>query len=209
MNLNDVINELRKERPIFHSEADFQFSLAWKIQELHPDVEVRLEYTTPFKIHGKLAHIDIVVFENGKAIPIELKYKTLSTVIPSKDEIFTLRNHGAQDIGRYDYLLDIERLEVCRANWDIYEKGYAIMLSNDPSYWKPNESSKKSVCDQFRIHHGTEKTGKLAWDNAGSGTTKGREKPISLIGTYPIIWSEYSSFGTSRNETFMLTITEI
>ena len=209
MNIYNVINELKRERPIFHSEADFQFALAWKIQKLNPDVEVRLEYTTHFTIHNKPAHIDIVVFENGKAIPIELKYKTLSTEIPYKDESFALKNHGAQDLGRYDYLLDIERIEACRASWDACEGGYAIMLSNDPSYWKPNMSSRKTVCDQFRIHHGVEKTGILHWENAGIGTTKGREDPIALVGRYPIFWSEYSCFGTARSQTFMITITEI
>ena len=209
MNIYDAINALRQERPVFHSEADFQFALAQKIQELNPAVDIRLEYTTHFRIHERVAHIDIVVFENRKAIPIELKYKTLFTKMPDKGEAFILKNHRAQNLGRYDYLLDIERIEACRASWDICEEGYAIMLSNDPSYWKPNMSSKKTVCDQFRIHHGIEKTGTLQWENAGIGAIKGRENPITLDGRYPIRWSEYSSFGTARNQSFMITVTKI
>lgn len=35
-------------RPIFHSEADFQFSLAWIIKEIYPNCEIRLEFVPDF-----------------------------------------------------------------------------------------------------------------------------------------------------------------
>lgn len=43
MNLNDIINDLSKKRPIFHSEKDFQFALSWKIHEIYKDLKIRLE----------------------------------------------------------------------------------------------------------------------------------------------------------------------
>ena len=39
----DVSNELSKERPVFHSEADFQHALAWKICEKYHELNIRLE----------------------------------------------------------------------------------------------------------------------------------------------------------------------
>lgn len=45
MDLLPVIELLRQKRPIFHSEADFQFALAWEIQRLYTSTVVRLEYS--------------------------------------------------------------------------------------------------------------------------------------------------------------------
>jgi hypothetical protein len=42
--LETLMADLAAERPLFHSEADFQFALAWLIQRQHPEATVRLEY---------------------------------------------------------------------------------------------------------------------------------------------------------------------
>lgn len=43
INMNKVLSTLSVKRPIFHSEADFQHSLAWEIREHYPESEIRLE----------------------------------------------------------------------------------------------------------------------------------------------------------------------
>lgn len=43
MNLDSLLNQLALKRPIFHSEADFQHTLAWEVHLSHPAAEVRLE----------------------------------------------------------------------------------------------------------------------------------------------------------------------
>ena len=43
-NIHKILSELSKERQIFHSEADFQHALAWKIHETYKDqFQIRLE----------------------------------------------------------------------------------------------------------------------------------------------------------------------
>jgi hypothetical protein len=44
LDIHGLMQRLSKSRPIFHSEADFQFALAWRIKESMPDCEVRLEF---------------------------------------------------------------------------------------------------------------------------------------------------------------------
>ena len=97
---------LAEQRPIFHSEADFQHALAWAIHEARPDATVRLEI--PRDIDGRRAHVDIWVVD-GEGLAIELKYLTtaLDTVVAG--ERFQLRNQAAQDLGRYDILKDLAR----------------------------------------------------------------------------------------------------
>ena len=71
--IHNIMHRLSLWRPIFHSEADFQFSLAWIIKEIYPDCEIRLEFVPDFNTN---LHLDILVILNGKWIPIELKYTT-------------------------------------------------------------------------------------------------------------------------------------
>jgi hypothetical protein len=207
MNIKEQICSLIEKRKLFHSEADFQFALAWEIQQSYPNAEVRLEFC-PNQFPNM--HIDIMVNCNGKCYPIELKYKTLKISAEIENEFYNIKNHGAQDLGRYDFLKDIERVELLRDNLNGFEKGYAIMLSNDPSYWIVKKSDKETVCDKFRIHDGIIKNGNLCWMGTPSvGTIKGREKEIVLSGEYSLLWNEYSSMSDNRNGKFKYTICEI
>ena len=68
---------LQKKRPIFHSEADFQFALSWEIKSHYPDANVRLEYCPSIPPN---VHIDILLFYCNETISIELKYKTAKLI---------------------------------------------------------------------------------------------------------------------------------
>lgn len=207
INLHDQMNMLMKKRTIFHSEADFQFALAWEIQKAYPDANVRLEYC-PAKYPNM--HLDMLVKIGEMGFPIELKYKTLITQMEVDGEYYNLKNHGAQDLGRYDYLIDVERIELLKNTISTFEKGYAIMLSNDPSYWVVPRSSKETVCDSYRIHEGCKKSGTLSWiGNPGAGTIKNRERSINLAGDYMLQWKEYSKLSSARNGTFRYLLLEV
>lgn len=67
--IKDVLEKLSKERPIFHSEKDFQFSLAWKIKSLYPEVAVRLEKPM-CRDTDKNEHIDIFLKDEVNDIGI-------------------------------------------------------------------------------------------------------------------------------------------
>jgi hypothetical protein len=204
--IEKVINNLRKKRKIFHSEADFQFALAWEIQHLYSDVNVRLEYA--YKIENKVYHIDILLIIKEKFIPIELKYKTLKKAIELDNEVFTLKNHGAQDLGKYDFIKDIVRVESLMADDSRFVKGYTVMLTNDPSYWK-GSTRKNTCCADFDIGDNKEVQGTLKWaEHTSAGTMKNREKPLVLSGNYKFNWHKYSFFDEERNGTFNYLLVE-
>ena len=93
--LDDILFKLGEKRPIFHSEADFQHSLAWEIH-LQKNSELRLEY--PYRKDPETIYqVDIVVLEKDKIIPIELKYKTKEFNKIIYKEMYSLKNHGADD----------------------------------------------------------------------------------------------------------------
>jgi hypothetical protein len=187
--IESIIKNLQKERPIFHSEADFQHALAREIQRHHPSAAVRLEINQG--IASQREYIDILVKEGASTYAIELKYKTKELDIAYKDEEFHLLNQGAYDIGRYDFIKDVVRLErfvESRPN----SAGYAIFLTNDDLYWR--ETKRLTTFDaMFHIHESRVLNGELRWSEAtGAGTMKGRENPLVLRGAHPIQWVDYS-----------------
>lgn len=200
------MSSLKQKRKLFHSEADFQFALAWEIQLIYPDASIRLEYCPN---EAPSMRIDIIVFLSGGVYPIELKYKTHELHCISLSETYSLKNHGAQDIGKYDCLLDVQRVEYLSQTIPCYETGYVIWLTNDPLYWKPPMKA-DAIYLSFSIHEGVEKSGCLNWSpNAGSGTMKGREKEIKLAKTYAIHWAGYSTIPDQKFGEFRYAIVEI
>lgn len=200
--ITDLISDLARDRPIFHSEADFQHALAWCMHKSIPGCRVRLE-CRPFP--HEAMYLDIWLPEIGVAL--ELKYRTRQLSLHCKGESFELCDQRSQDSGCYDYLKDIQRLEKLRSLPNA-RAGFAILLTNDPWYWK--HPSRQSTNDAaFRLHEGRTITGEMAWsERASAGTKKGHEAPIRLSGTYELNWQEYSSTGNGRNQRFRYLLIE-
>lgn len=109
--LSDCLKEMANQNLIFRSEEQFQFCLAWAIQDFFGSYNVLLEELTlniDYSGKNKRSYTDILVDKgNNEFIAIELKYKTADANIGG----VSLLNHGAADLGRFDYLWDINRLE--------------------------------------------------------------------------------------------------
>lgn len=200
LNIAPLLADLTKQRKLFHSEADFQHALAWQIHKALPDNSpIRLE--APMPAGHRTLHVDIWLPLEKTAI--ELKYATRSLALEHGGEAFTLRDHRAQNQRRYDFLLDIHRLELLRRSIpDLCKAGHAVLLTNDPSYWNPPR--RPAPTDYaFRVHEGREISGKMTWtDKASEGMKKGRESPIRLEGPYRLRWQDYSVFPGEKRGLF-------
>jgi hypothetical protein len=204
MDIPAIMQELSKKRKIFHSEADFQFALAWEIQSLLPCAEIRLEYhpcDEPYK------SIDIVVRLDEYTYPIELKYKT-KEFEAYDGEGFKLKEQSAQDVGRYDFIKDICRIEKFSGHIKNFKAGYVIFLTNDQHYWDPLRKPNVGYA-AFTVHDGVVKKGSMKWgDHLSAGTTKGRNDMLTLTKEYTINWIRYSDFG-KKNGLFRYTLISI
>lgn len=205
MKLKHIIEELAQKRPVFHNEADFQHALAWEIKESYPDAKIRLE----MKVHGvgTKVYLDILADIDGYKYAIELKYKTKQFHYMLQEEEFSLITQGAQDVGRYDVLKDLVRLEKMVTE-GVVDEGLLIFLTNDSSYYSINENV-DAIDRKFRIHEGKEIHGTLSWgEQTGKGTMKGREEALSLKGNYTMNWHSYSHF-PSRSGDFQYMIQKV
>ena len=195
LDIRCMMTRLAERQLVFHSEADFQHALAWQIHETMPERQVRLEVNViPTERRGMF--LDILLPQEG--IAIELKYVTRKLEIDQGGELFHLRDHGAQDQRRYDFLLDIQRLETTLLRRKEFKAGGAVLLTNDPLYWR--KSGKANAVDlDFHLHEGRRVAGELKWsDGASLGTKRGRESPILLKNSYNLHWHRFSQLNVSR-----------
>lgn len=208
IDIHNVMRELSSKRPIFHSEADFQHGLAWEIHLKYPSCQIRLEYQPPF-VDDRM-YLDLLVSDNHFCTVIELKYITKKLQIEWNGEKFNLKNQDATDLARYDFIKDITRLEKVVAN-QANLNGYALLLANESSLWRPTVNRNKIPNDiHFRIHEGRVLQGKLDWrPNTGEGTKKGRESALNLLGTYRLEWNDFSEFDGERYGKFKFLLVRI
>lgn len=194
-----VMEELARTRPVFHSEADFQFAFAQAVRDLDPDVQIRLELPLR-QVEGLRGsqYLDLMCRRPDARTAVELKYFTRGWTGTDAvtGEKFVLRHHAATDLARRNFVFDIARLEQsCRAG--LAENGFAIMLTNDPNLWLPSKRL-ASNDREFHINDGTTLSGTLRWakDMYPANTR-------TLSGTYSVQWQDHSQsiegpYGTFR-----------
>ncbi len=195
LSIETLLAALAIERPLFHSEADFQHSFAWLLQRQHLDASIRLEL--PVRVLSSVLHLDLLVSLSDRVVAVELNYKTRGLDVSVSGEDFRLANQAAQDLGRYDFIKDIVRLETLVGQGRI-NSGHAVLLTNEASYWSAARDS-DPVDAAYRLSSGRVLSGSLGWNQrASAGTIRGRELPLSLTGSYPIVWRDYSQIHSAK-----------
>ncbi len=183
--IHTIMKSLARSRPIFHSEADFQQSLAWEIRSRVPGAEPRLEYPSPLPQNAQ--HIDIWVLLEGEIAAIELKYipRKLPQPVEINGEKFNPKSGAG---GRLGLIKDIRRLEqlVGRARLGSSQiTGFAILLTSYSPYWQP---VKKSVPAYVDLHENLEL----------HGPYKDGKEGVTLKGRYVVQWRDYNSEAISK-----------
>src|SRR3954470_21617759 len=131
--VEQALVRLAHERPIFHSEAEFQHSLPWQIQLDQLAANIRLERlmsTTP------RLELDLLIELAGRTLAVELKYPRAALTIELGDEAYDLRL-GAPDVESYAVVKDVWRLERL-VREGVADEGCALTLSNHRGLWEPS-----------------------------------------------------------------------
>lgn len=186
--LNAVMSQLTEHRPVFHSEADFQFAFAQTLATLDQSTDVGLE--VPYRAERR-TYVDLRCASDDHTTLVEFKYvtRTWAGNAGARNEAFELRGHEALDLARLHFIHDVYRLE----NWTSTHpntNGVAILLTNDNRLWDAPRNANPTRDHAYRVHHGQTITGDLAW-----GTP---ERPYAannrtIRGTYRADWQHYSN----------------
>jgi hypothetical protein len=187
-----LLKELSSKRRAFHSEADFQHSLAWLLHQKFPDAKIRLEYPIYLEDKRRL-NIDIWLEIHSEKIAIELKYKKKNFEGIVDGEKYDLHSASAVDLACYDFWKDVERTEHL-VKEGLADRGLVTMLTNETALWGVPQNQTPRYYDAFRINDGRNIPGGLMkWNlEAAAGTRKGRERDLDILNSYLIQWSDYS-----------------
>jgi hypothetical protein len=155
------------------------------------------------KASSKIGNDSVDIFasdnSNSKKYLFEVRYKTKKLEINVEGTEYNLKNHGAQDQGRYDYIKDIAKLERIVESSDNTE-GYALMVTNDHYYWEPPEKN-NSIDKDFLLYNGRTLNGYLKWsEQAAKGTINNRESPFQIKGEYNLEWNQYARYDSKNGE---------
>lgn len=191
-----LMGRLATERPVFHSEADFQHSFAWCLHRAHPGSNLRLE--RPIEVDGYRATVDLVAWTSEGSDWFELKYPTKQGRFVVQDEGFELKTHSAADVGRYGLWEDVVRLEhFVRSTPLMPAVGHAVFLTNDETYWlSPGRG--RALDEDFRFREGRLFEGELTWPQPPGAKLEWpweRRRDASFLqlrGKYRIEWRDYS-----------------
>lgn len=209
----DVLNNLAKRRPLFWSEADFQFEFAWELHKklgeganiyLERRFELDNDKDTQDKNHNKY-YVDIWVEYQDGIYPIELKYTTTVCKIDDAENPVETKEQSARDAGCYRFLWDIKRLEEIKTSLSPKEvKGYAIMLTSDAGYYEERKPKQPTLFDDFRLAHNRKikKDTELKWNLSRIAEDKradhwSRNWPkFTLKGEYILQWQDFTPIQT-------------
>lgn len=185
----DIDYALWRLEGVFHSEDHFKQEFALVLNELLEDSmdhgTVRLEWRPEPGVYTDLA----VCFRDA-VVPTELKYKTRKAIVTDTrfDEEFDLKTHSAYDASTYSFVRDICRVERVAKRHET--EGYAILLTNDPNYWREGSGA---VYDAFRVFDGRRLGGTLDWrESTDWQKNSGVSDSLVLEHEYTMQWYGYS-----------------
>lgn len=204
-----ILEELSKTNPLFCSELEFQFYLAWKIKELYSEqFKICIEY--PLKNYeGKNRNIDLVLIDSvGAYIPIELKYKTNKFEMAFNGTNYKLKDQSANDLTKYGHIKDISRIEYFKETEDKFLVGYAITITNQSRTWQrisnPHQTDYEfSLEDGSKLCRGIKK-----WQKCVSNHNENRNPPVTLKNDYDVHWRDFYDFNKPHGM-FKVLVTEV
>jgi hypothetical protein len=192
--IHEEMKTLSQKHPFFSSKEAFKDALKFQLQE-----KFRVMNNKHF--HGYVVDLWVEDPNGEQQYAIYLMNKLARLTMKQNNQSIELKHHGAQDISRYDFLKQVEKLEKLATGRENVQ-GIAILLTNDHLYWsKPTRSNTVDSC--FRIHENRILTGELKWlEHASAGTTKNREEPIVIKGMYKMQWHHYSTVHNEKHGEF-------
>ena len=185
--ISKILKNLAEERPVFHSEMDFQLALAWCWREMFPHLQFRLEYPLDSSSNKRC---DIAILQNDRIVmAIELKYLTEELEYKNKGELFKLKAQSAQLVRRHGVLKDVERMESFLERTPEAQAS-VIVITNRSIYWRG--SVKGTADEEFDIQEGTIVTGVRNWKGEDKKFKKAKG-PVNIRGKYKMEWQDYSN----------------
>jgi len=134
---------------MFFSKNDLLFNFGKYLDTLDEIKDVLFKYPIQGEAYQNL---DLLLIDkNNKRIGIKFQYKTKSKEIDIHGDVFSLKNHAAQDITRLHSVKYISKLESLIDKSKV-DKAFLILFSNDQSIWNGISATKEPIDKDFRFY---------------------------------------------------------
>ena len=210
LDITHFFESKKKSSDVFCNECDLQLQLARYLYCSSRGYDkIHLEYFIPSRaveqqMKDKLLsvsdykpqnlYIDIVVEKDGEFLPIELKYKTM----PINAEIYRfgeklekveiLKNHGARDLGAYDFWRDVSRIECLIKRFNNVKNGIALFVTNDKGYWTLPKMGTNPNYANFSMKDGVHNQ-KKTW--LGNTAMSAARPSFNVNKEYELVWKDH------------------
>jgi hypothetical protein len=220
-----LIQSMAGDRPVFHSEADFQHALA--IALMQQGYKVRLEIPLAYQLAGKdtTCELDLLVkdSEDDTVTVIELKYFKKPFQVTIGNELFDLAGSWGTNLSRFDCWADFRRVGALLNSpdgkrWKI-NRGFAVSLTNAPEAWTVDTANENTLAKYFSMHQGrvVAANTSLDWhDNPGANSVSPKRlkpyAPIIVPADARCDWYDYSNISAgqpSGNSLFRFLLLEV
>jgi hypothetical protein len=188
INFQMVMSHLSARRSVFHSEADFQFALAWEIQSLYPTAAIYFEKPFAVPLGSQLAKVelDLFVVIGSTRIAIEMKYPKARWSGTVNGEDFNLSPTGQSDRQLRLFAEDLRRVEAL-VTQALADEGHAVLLTNSAQMWQVAPSTNNQYHD-FTLPNGRRLPTQLVW--ASDPTS---QYTVNLNKTRLVSWHHFST----------------
>ena len=189
------IESQKKQKPLFYNECHLQMELASYLRQSNNYCKVHLEYFVPSaEVQEQNLYIDIVVEKKGEFLPIELKYKTallkknIDRFGKDLQGVYVLKNHGARDLGAYDFWRDVKRIECLVKRFCNVKNGIALFLTNDLGYWTLPKAGTNPNYANFSMKDGEHSPNKTWKGNTAMSASR---PSFDVDKKYKLEWKDY------------------
>lgn len=195
-----INNALAGRTSYFTREQEIQIFLANLFESSEAFDRVFLEHHIPAGLipaypwtDANNIYVDIVLQKDGRYYPIEIKFKTKHQIVPieffGNNHQVSLGQHGAKNLGCYDFWKDIKRLELYEESFPNVEQGIMLFVTNDNSYLRQPLNmntgyAQFSIHEQKRVHPNDT----LDWN--GDLAIAENRPVIQLSRGYQLLWEE-------------------
>ncbi|MCX2965396.1 hypothetical protein [Gordonia aquimaris] len=179
---------LAEQRPLFHSESDFQLALGLVLADqgmTQLRLEKKLSVSQPIGGRSSI-YVDVLGELDGHRVALELKYPKKHLRACVGQEVFDLPASGAPDIDAAAIWRDAERIERLLLD-DTVDAGASLTLTNY-RFWSERSMTVRSQAHEFRLWEGrTVEPGTLRWQ-----LKNGRQgEQFELQSPYQCRWHDF------------------
>jgi hypothetical protein len=192
--ISKALNRLETKKPMFHSESHLS---EWLADTLKKMVDLpswpKLQMAGFYRVNKKL-RLDMLFVHRGREYAVELKYTRApmnkGNPLSYRGDVFYAPKSGSpDDITRFNFLRDIERLE---SEIPIRENsvGFVLLMTNRRALWEKGDRTANDAA--FHIDDGIRR-GLLEWASPPSPNTVERAgESLWIENNYDTKWRTYS-----------------